>query len=103
MVSRERLLRLGATVAERATERRVRVLAQLLLVAAAVFVALRVRSIWHGGQSDGRRWAQRHNAAFERLLQAHGLDRARECGLETWKGLFERVPQGLRDQMHLSL
>ncbi len=52
MVSRERLLRLGATVVERATERRVRVLAQLLLVAAAVFVALRVRSIWHGGHIE---------------------------------------------------
>ena len=49
MVSRERLLRLGATVADRATERRVRVLAQVLLVAAAVFVVLRVRSLWHGG------------------------------------------------------
>jgi hypothetical protein len=52
MVSRERLLRLGATVADRATERRVRVLAQLLLVAAAVFVALKVRSIWHGGDIE---------------------------------------------------
>ncbi len=52
MVSRERLLRLGATVAERATERRVRVLAQLLLVAGLVFVALKVRSIWHGGHVE---------------------------------------------------
>jgi uncharacterized membrane protein YbhN (UPF0104 family) len=52
MVSRERFLRLGATVAERATERRVRVLAQLLLVAALVFVALKVRSIWHGGHVE---------------------------------------------------
>jgi uncharacterized membrane protein YbhN (UPF0104 family) len=48
MVSRERLLSLGATFAERATERRVRVLAQVLLVAAAVFVVLRVRSLWPG-------------------------------------------------------
>jgi hypothetical protein len=48
MVSRERLLRLGASVAERATARRVRVLAQILLVAAIVFVVLRVRSLWHG-------------------------------------------------------
>src|ERR1700693_6147129 len=52
MVSRERLLRLGATVAERATERRVRVLAQLLLVGAIVFVVLRVRSLWHGSHSE---------------------------------------------------
>jgi uncharacterized membrane protein YbhN (UPF0104 family) len=52
MVSRERLLRVGATVAERATERRVRRLAQLLLVAAAVFVVLRVRSIWHGNHVE---------------------------------------------------
>jgi glycosyltransferase 2 family protein len=52
MVSRERLLRLGATVAERTTARRVRVLAQLLLLAAIVFVVLRVRSLWHGGHVD---------------------------------------------------
>jgi glycosyltransferase 2 family protein len=52
MVSRERLLRLGATVAERATERRVRVLAQLLLVAAAIFIGLKVRSLWHGNHVD---------------------------------------------------
>jgi len=52
MVSRERLRHLGATVAERATERRVRVLAQVLLVAAAVFVALRVRSLWHGSHVE---------------------------------------------------
>src|SRR5262245_30080714 len=52
MVSRERLLRLGATFAEHATTRRVRVLAQLLLVAALVFVALKVRSIWHGGHVE---------------------------------------------------
>jgi uncharacterized membrane protein YbhN (UPF0104 family) len=52
MVSRERLLRLGATVAERATERRVRVLAQVLLVAAVVFVVLRVRSLWHGSHVE---------------------------------------------------
>jgi uncharacterized membrane protein YbhN (UPF0104 family) len=52
MVSRERLLRLGATAAERATTPRVRLLAQLLLVAAAVFIALRVRSLWHGSHID---------------------------------------------------
>lgn len=52
MVSRERLLRLGATVAERATTRRVRLLAQVFLVAAIVFVALRVRSLWHGSHVE---------------------------------------------------
>jgi hypothetical protein len=52
MVSRERLHRLGASVVDRATERRVRVLAQVLLVAAAVFVVLRVRSLWHGGHIE---------------------------------------------------
>jgi uncharacterized membrane protein YbhN (UPF0104 family) len=52
MVSRERLLRLGATVTERATTKRVRVLAQVLLVAAIVFVVLRVRSLWHGGHVE---------------------------------------------------
>jgi uncharacterized membrane protein YbhN (UPF0104 family) len=48
MVSRERLLRLGATVAERATTKRARAIAQILLLAAIVFVALRARSLWHG-------------------------------------------------------
>jgi uncharacterized membrane protein YbhN (UPF0104 family) len=52
MVSRERLLALGATAAERMTTRRVRLLAQLLLVAAIVFVVLRVRSLWHGGHIE---------------------------------------------------
>jgi len=52
MVSRERLYRLGATFAERATTRRVRVVAQLLLVVALVFVVLRVRSLWHGSHIE---------------------------------------------------
>ncbi len=52
MVSRERLLQLGATVAEHATTKRVRLLAQLLLLAGAVFVGLRVRSLWHGGHVE---------------------------------------------------
>jgi glycosyltransferase 2 family protein len=55
MLSRERLHRLGATVAERATTRRVRLLAQILLVAALVFVALRARSLWHGSHVDWSR------------------------------------------------
>ena len=55
MVSRERLLSLGATFAEHATTRRVRVLAQVLLVAALVFVVLRARSLWHGSHID---WPQ---------------------------------------------
>jgi glycosyltransferase 2 family protein len=59
MVSRERLQRLGATVAERATTRRVRVLGQILLAAALVFVILRARSLWHGSHVDWSRvdWA----------------------------------------------
>jgi uncharacterized membrane protein YbhN (UPF0104 family) len=52
MVSRERLLRLGTTVAEHATAKRVRVIAQLLLLAALVFVVVRVRSIWHGSRVE---------------------------------------------------
>lgn len=52
MVSRERLLRFGATVAKHATTRRVRLLAQLLLVAAIVFLVLRVRSLWHGSHIE---------------------------------------------------
>jgi uncharacterized membrane protein YbhN (UPF0104 family) len=55
MVSRERLLSLGATFAEHATTRRVRVLGQVLLLAALVFVVLRARSLWHGSHID---WAQ---------------------------------------------
>lgn len=52
MVSRERLLRLGATVAEHATTRRVRAVAQVLLLAAIVFIAFRVRSLWHGSHIE---------------------------------------------------
>src|SRR5437762_11185382 len=52
MVSRERFLRLGATVAEQATTKRVRLVGQLLLLAALVFVALRARSLWHGNTVD---------------------------------------------------
>jgi hypothetical protein len=48
MASHERVLRIGATFADHATTRRVRVLAQLLLAAALVFVVLRARSLWHG-------------------------------------------------------
>jgi hypothetical protein len=44
-------------------------------------------------------WTQRHNAAFERLLQGHGLDRRTGCELEAWGGLFDKVPQALRDQL----
>jgi uncharacterized membrane protein YbhN (UPF0104 family) len=47
-VSRERLVHLGATAAERATTKRVRLLGQVLLLAAIVFALLRVRSLWHG-------------------------------------------------------
>jgi uncharacterized membrane protein YbhN (UPF0104 family) len=49
MVSRERVLRLGAAIAAHATTKRVRLLGQLLLLTAVVFVVLRVRSLWHGG------------------------------------------------------
>jgi len=52
MLSRERLLRLGATVAERATTRRARAIAQVLLLAAIVFVGIRVRSLWHGSHIE---------------------------------------------------
>lgn len=52
MVSRERLHRLGATVAERATTKRARAIAQILLLAAIVFVAIRVQSLWHGSHIE---------------------------------------------------
>lgn len=52
MLSRVRLLRFGATAAEHATTKRVRLVAQLLLVAALVFVGLRARSLWHGSHVD---------------------------------------------------
>ena len=47
MVSRERLRRVAALGVRLANERRVRIAAQLLLAAGLVFVALRLRSIWH--------------------------------------------------------
>jgi uncharacterized membrane protein YbhN (UPF0104 family) len=52
MVSRERLKHLGATLAERATTKRVRLLGQVLLLAAIVFALLRVRSLWHGSHVE---------------------------------------------------
>lgn len=52
MLSRERLLRLGASAAELATARRVRLVGQFLLLAGVVFIALRVRSLWHGNTAD---------------------------------------------------
>jgi uncharacterized membrane protein YbhN (UPF0104 family) len=47
MVSRERLRLVAEHGARLANERRVRVAGQLLLAAGLVFVALRIRSIWH--------------------------------------------------------
>jgi len=52
MVSRERLIELGATFAEHATTKRVRAVAQLLLIAALAFAAFRVRAIWHGSHIE---------------------------------------------------
>jgi hypothetical protein len=52
MVSRERLTTFGAAVADYATAKRVRLVAQALLLAGVVFVALRVRSLWHGNTVD---------------------------------------------------
>ena len=71
MVSRERVLRIGATLAEHATTRRVRVLAQFLLVAALVFVVLRARSLWQGSHIDWSKvdWAALAGAS---LLGAAG-------------------------------
>jgi hypothetical protein len=47
MVSQKQLEHFARRTAELATTRRVRVVAQLLLVAGLVFVLLRLRSIWH--------------------------------------------------------
>jgi glycosyltransferase 2 family protein len=47
MVSRERLLRVGSTVAAAAGARRVRIAGQLLLLIGLVFVLLRLRTVWH--------------------------------------------------------
>jgi len=104
MVSRERLLRLGATVAERATARRVRVLAQLLLVAGVIFVVLRVRSLWHGGHIEVARveWGA---LAGSVLLAAAGtaagaliwLAILRGLGVRTerrWAGIFFQAQLG---------
>jgi uncharacterized membrane protein YbhN (UPF0104 family) len=56
---REPLLRLGPTAAAVASARRVRIAAQLLLLAGVVFVLLRLRSIWHDSNIDVSRvgWA----------------------------------------------
>jgi uncharacterized membrane protein YbhN (UPF0104 family) len=57
-VRRERLIRLGLRAAAVASSRRVRITAQLLLLAGLVFVLLRLRSIWRDGDISLRdvRW-----------------------------------------------
>jgi glycosyltransferase 2 family protein len=52
VVSREHLEQFAVRAAELATARRVRIVAQLLLVAGLVFVLLRLRSIWHDSNVD---------------------------------------------------
>lgn len=52
MVSRQQLEQLAVRGAELATARRVRIVAQLLLAIGLVFVALRLRSIWHDSSID---------------------------------------------------
>jgi glycosyltransferase 2 family protein len=104
MVSRERLLRLGATFAEHATTRRVRLVAQVLLVAALVFVVLRARSLWHGSHID---WSHVDWAALAGafVLGAAGtaaggliwLAILRDLGVHTqrrWLGLFFQAQLG---------
>ena len=91
MVSRERLLRLGATVVEHATTKRVRAVAQLLLLAAIVFVALRVRSIWHGSHIELSRvdWGALAGAL---VLGAAGT----AAGAPIWLAILEAL--GVRTQ-----
>lgn len=98
MVSRERLLRLAHTAAELATARRVRVVAQLLLAAALVFVLVRLRSIWHDSHVDiaGVGWLALAGAF---VISAIGVGAGgfiwlailRRLGVETrarWAGVF---------------
>jgi uncharacterized membrane protein YbhN (UPF0104 family) len=54
MAWRERLLHIGATAAVIANGRRVRIAAQLLLLAGLVFVVLRLRSLWEEGHVNLR-------------------------------------------------
>ena len=52
MAWRERLLRFGASAAAIANAPRIRIAAQVLLLAGLVFVLLRLRSIWHDSHID---------------------------------------------------
>lgn len=52
MISRERLRRLGATIAAWATTRHVRVIAQVLLLAGLAVAFIRVRALWHEGHVE---------------------------------------------------
>jgi uncharacterized membrane protein YbhN (UPF0104 family) len=65
MAWRERLLRFGATAAAAATDKRVRRIAQLLLALGLLFLAFRLRTIWHDSNLDlGRvRWGWLGGAA----------------------------------------
>jgi uncharacterized membrane protein YbhN (UPF0104 family) len=103
-MSRERLLRLGATFAEHATTRRVRVVAQLLLLVALIFVMLRVRSIWHGShiEVDRVRWfalaaGLAITAAATAATALIWLAILQDLGLQTklrWAGLFFQTQLG---------
>jgi glycosyltransferase 2 family protein len=104
MASRERLLRLAATAVELATTRRVRVVAQLLLVAALVFALVRLRSIWHDSHVAVGRidWAALVGAFLLSLVgvAAGGfiwLSILRRLGAKTqrrWVGVFFQAQLG---------
>lgn len=98
MLSREGILSRASSVAAYATGRRVRVAAQLLLVAAVVFVLVRFESLWRDGQirlADVR-WAYIAAALFAAgaaLLASAFIWLAilRGLGVETeraWAGVF---------------
>jgi glycosyltransferase 2 family protein len=101
---RERVLHLGATAIAVANARRVRIAAQLLLLAGLVFVLLRLRSIWRDSQIDLHHvgWASVAGAA---LLAACAMAASafiwlailRQLGAPTrtrWVGVFFQAQLG---------
>jgi hypothetical protein len=104
MVSRERLYRLGPRFAEHATAKRVRRVGQLFLAVGIVFVALRMRSLWHGShiQFSGVSWSTLAAAA---ILDAVAIAAAafvwlhilRRLGLRPrwrWAGIYMQAQLG---------
>ena len=104
MASRERLLRLGSTIAAATGARRVRVAGQLLLLIGLVFVLLRLRTVWRDGHVslDRVNWPALAGATFIASVAVAGaafiwleiLRRLGETPQRRWAGIYLQAQLG---------